>query len=76
MVEICLWWLLISKSYLFVMQQFWLKLFFYCLGPGSALKNMFAWVIMAYLENLGPHLGSVKNFDPWKITPLILEVGF
>ena len=39
------------------MQQCWLKLVSYCLGPGAALENMFAWVILAYLQNLGAHLG-------------------
>jgi hypothetical protein len=31
-------------------------LFSHCLGPGAALENMFAWVILAYLQNLGAHL--------------------
>jgi hypothetical protein len=39
------------------MQHCWLKLVSRCLGPGSALENMFAWVIVAYLSNLGAHLG-------------------
>jgi hypothetical protein len=39
------------------MQQCWLKLVSHCLGPGAALGNMFAWVILAYLQNLGVHLG-------------------
>ena len=39
------------------MQQCWLKLVSHCLGPGAALGNMFAWVILAYLQNLGAHLG-------------------
>ena len=34
------------------MQQCWLKLVSHCLGPGAALENMFAWVILAYLQNL------------------------
>ena len=39
------------------MQQCWLKLISHCLGPRAALGNMFAWVILAYLQNLGFHLG-------------------
>jgi hypothetical protein len=39
------------------MQQCWLKLVSYCLGPGAALGNMFTCVILAYLQNLGVHLG-------------------
>ena len=39
------------------MQQCWLKLVSHCLGPGAALENMFAWVIVAYLQNLWAHLG-------------------
>ena len=39
------------------MQQCWLKLVCHCLGPVAALENMFACVIVAYLQNLGSHLG-------------------
>jgi hypothetical protein len=39
------------------MQQCWLNLVSHCLGPGAALENMFAWVILAYLQNLGGDLG-------------------
>ena len=39
------------------MQQCWLKLVYHCLEPGAALENMFAWVIVAYLQNLWAHLG-------------------
>jgi hypothetical protein len=38
------------------MQQCWLKLVSHCLGPGAALENMFAWVIVAYLQILWAHL--------------------
>ena len=44
------------------MQQCWLKLVSHCLGPGAALGNMFAWVILAYLQNLGVHLGFGGGF--------------
>ena len=30
---------------------------YHCLEPRAALENMFAWVILAYLQNLGVHLG-------------------
>jgi hypothetical protein len=39
------------------MQQCWLKLVSHCLEPGATLENMFAWVIVAYLKNVGTHLG-------------------
>ena len=39
------------------MQQCWLKLVYHCLEPGAALENMFAWVIVAYLQNVWVHLG-------------------
>ena len=38
------------------MQQCWLKLVSHCLGPGAALYKMFAWVIVAYLQNVWAHL--------------------
>ena len=38
------------------MQQCWLKLGSHCLEPGAASENMFAWVIVVYLQNLGSHL--------------------
>jgi hypothetical protein len=37
------------------MQQCWLKLISHCLGSGAALENMFAWVIVADLQNLWSH---------------------
>ena len=39
------------------MQHSWLKLAFHSLESGVALGNMFAWMILAYLQNLGVHLG-------------------
>jgi hypothetical protein len=39
------------------MQQCWLKLVYHCLEPGAVLENMFAWVIVAYLQNLWANLG-------------------
>ena len=39
------------------MQQCWLNLVSHGLGPGAALENMFAWEILAYLQNLGVDLG-------------------
>ena len=39
------------------MQQCWLKLVYHCFEPGTALGNMFGYVIVAYLQNLGAHLG-------------------
>ena len=44
------------------MQQCWLKLDYHCLEPGEALENMFSWVIVAYLQNLWPHLGFWEVF--------------
>ena len=38
------------------MQQCWLKLVYHCLEPGAALENMFAWMIVAFLQNLWAHL--------------------
>ena len=38
------------------MQQCLLKMVSHCLEPGAALENMFAWEIVAYLQNLGAHL--------------------
>jgi hypothetical protein len=44
------------------MQQCWLKLVYHCLEPGAALENMFAWVIVAYSQNLWAHLGFLGVF--------------
>ena len=44
------------------MHQCWLKLISHCLRPGAALENMFAWVSVAYLQNLGADLGFWGNF--------------
>ena len=44
------------------MQQWWLNLVSHCLGPGAALENMFALVIVVYLQNLGANLGFWRYF--------------
>ena len=49
------------------MQQSWLKLVSHCLEPGAALENMFAWEIVAYLQNFWAHL------DFWGL--FLAEIG-
>jgi hypothetical protein len=53
------------------MQQCWLKLVSHCLEPGAALENMFACVILAYLQKLGTHLG----FGGYFITIFRVKIG-
>ena len=40
---------LTAQNFTSLIQQCWLKLVSRCLGPGAALDNMFAWVMVAYL---------------------------
>ena len=48
------------------MQHSWLKLASHCLEPGVASGNMFAWIISAYLQNLGVQLGF-QGVLGWKL---------